>query len=72
MDIVRAYYKADPVKYAKDIEEYLKKAYKTSKNNEPAIYISKETALQQPKIGTRLPPCTSRPYTSMRTIPKAT
>lgn len=39
MDIVRAYYKADPVKYAKDIEEYLKKAYKTSKNNEPAIYI---------------------------------
>lgn len=39
VDIVRAYYKADPVKYAKDIEEYLKKAYKTSKNNEPAIYI---------------------------------
>ena len=39
VDITRAYYKADPAKYAKEVEEYLKKAYKTSKNNEPAIYI---------------------------------
>lgn len=39
VDIARAYYKADPTKYAKEIADFLKKAYKKSKNTEPAIYI---------------------------------
>lgn len=39
VDIARAYYNADPVKYAKDIEKYLTKAHKDSKHAEPAIYI---------------------------------
>lgn len=39
VDIARAYYNADPVKYAKEIEKNLSQAYKDSKNQEPAIYI---------------------------------
>ncbi len=39
VDIARAYYKADPVKYAKEIEKYLAKAHKDSKHKEPSIYI---------------------------------
>lgn len=37
--IARAYYNADPVKYQKDITKYLDKAHKSSKHQEPAIYI---------------------------------
>lgn len=37
--IARAYYNADPVAYAKDVEKYLAKAHKDSKHNEPSIYI---------------------------------
>lgn len=37
--IARSYYMADPVKYAKEIQDFLKKAHKDSKNEEPAIYI---------------------------------
>lgn len=39
VDIARAYYNADPVKYAQDIEKLLAKARKSSKNQEPSIYI---------------------------------
>jgi len=39
VDIARAYYKADPVKYAKEVEKYLAKAHKNSKHTEPSIYI---------------------------------
>lgn len=37
--VARAYYNADPVKYAKDIDKYLAKARKDSKLKEPSIYI---------------------------------
>lgn len=37
--IARAYYNADPVKYEKYINKYLDKARKSSKYEEPAIYI---------------------------------
>lgn len=37
--IARAYYNADPVKYAKEIEQCLKKAHKDSKEKEPSIFI---------------------------------
>lgn len=39
VDIARAYYNADPVKYAKDVTKYLDKAHKDSKHQEPSIYI---------------------------------
>ena len=39
VDIARAYYKADPVKYAKEVDKYLAKAHKDSKHTEPSIYI---------------------------------
>lgn len=39
VDIARAYYKADPVKYAKEVAKYLAKAHKDSKHTEPSIYI---------------------------------
>lgn len=39
VDIARAYYNADPVAYAKEIETGLAKAHKDSKNQEPSIYI---------------------------------
>lgn len=39
VSIARAYYNADPVKYAQDIEKTLAKARKASKYNEPSIYI---------------------------------
>ncbi len=39
VDIARAYYNADPVAYAKDIEKQLEKAHKDSKDKDPAIYI---------------------------------
>lgn len=39
VDIARAYYNADPVAYAKELEKYLAKAHKDSKNQEPSIYI---------------------------------
>lgn len=37
--IARAYYNADKVKYAKDVDKYLAKAHKDSKHAEPSIYI---------------------------------
>ena len=39
VDIARAYYNANPVTYAKEIETYIAKAHKDSKNQEPTIYI---------------------------------
>lgn len=39
VDIARAYYNADPVKFAKEVQDYLAKAHKESKHAEPAIYI---------------------------------
>ena len=39
VDIARAYYNADPVAYAKEVDKYLAKAHKDSKHQEPAIYI---------------------------------
>lgn len=39
IDIARAYYNADPVTYAKEIDKMVEKARKDSKNTEPAIYI---------------------------------
>lgn len=39
VNIARAYFNADPVKYAKEIETYLAKAHKESKHQEPSIYI---------------------------------
>lgn len=39
VDIARAYYNADPVAYANDIDKYLAKAHKDSKHTEPSIYI---------------------------------
>ncbi len=37
--IARAYYNADPVKFAEEIEKHLAKAHKDSKHKEPSIYI---------------------------------
>ncbi len=37
--IARAYYNADPVKYDKEIQKYIAKAHKDSKNRAPSIYI---------------------------------
>ncbi len=37
--IARAYYNADAVKYAKEIEKYMAKARKDSKNQAPSIYV---------------------------------
>lgn len=37
--IARAYWNVDPVKYAKDIDNWIKKAFKESKNTEPAVYV---------------------------------
>lgn len=39
IDIARAFYNADPVAYAKEIDTYIAKAHKDSKNQEPSIYI---------------------------------
>lgn len=39
VNIARAYYNADPVKYAKEMDKAMSKARKDSKNQEPAIYI---------------------------------
>lgn len=39
VNIARAYYNADPVKYAKEMDKAMAKARKDSKNEEPAIYI---------------------------------
>lgn len=39
VDIARAYFNADPVAYAKEIDKYIEKARKDSKSKEPAIYI---------------------------------
>lgn len=39
VNIARAYYNADPVAYAKEIDKYLAKAHKDSKHEEPSIYI---------------------------------
>lgn len=39
VSIARAYYNADPVAYAKEIQKYIDKARKTSKNAEPSIYV---------------------------------
>ncbi|MCC8117370.1 MAG: hypothetical protein LIP09_01285 [Bacteroidales bacterium] len=39
VDIARAYYNADPVKYSAEVDKLLAKAHKDSKNQEPSIYI---------------------------------
>ncbi len=39
VDIARAYYNADPVKYAQQVDKLLAKAHKDSKHQEPSIYI---------------------------------
>lgn len=39
VEVARAYYNADPVKYAQEIEKALIKARKDSKNGNPSIYI---------------------------------
>ncbi len=39
VDIARAYYNADPVKYEKEIAKMLDEAHKKSKHTEPSIYI---------------------------------
>ena len=41
VDIARAYFDADPVKNTKEVEKYLTKASKDSKNQDPSIYIFK-------------------------------
>lgn len=37
--VARAYYEANPTMYAKDVDKYLSKALKDSKNSEAAIYV---------------------------------
>lgn len=37
--VARAYWNADPDKYANDVQKYVKKAMKDSKNTEPAVYV---------------------------------
>lgn len=37
--VARAYWNADPVAYKKDIDKYIQKAFKESKNTEPAVYV---------------------------------
>lgn len=37
--VARAYWNVDPVAYAKDIQKYIDKALKDSKNTEPAVYM---------------------------------
>lgn len=37
--VARAYWNADPVAYAKEVEKYINKALKDSKNTEPAVYV---------------------------------
>ncbi len=37
--VARAYYEANPTMYAKDVEKYINKALKDSKNSEAAIYV---------------------------------
>jgi len=39
VSIARAYYNADPVKYAKEIDKAMTKARKDSKSQEPSIYV---------------------------------
>lgn len=39
VDIARAYYNANPTTYAKEVDKYLAKAHKESKNKEASIYI---------------------------------
>ncbi len=39
VDIARAYYNADPVKYEKEMNKMLEEAHKKSKHTEPSIYI---------------------------------
>lgn len=39
VSIARAYYNADPVKYAKKVQEFIDKARKDSKSKAPSIYI---------------------------------
>ncbi len=52
VNIARAYYNADAVKYAKEIEKNLAQASKDSKNTEPAIFILKgDMAYDQKNYG---------------------
>lgn len=39
VDIARAYYNADPVKYSKEIDKNIEQARKDSKNQDPSIFI---------------------------------
>lgn len=39
VDIARAYYRADPVQYASEVQKYIDKASKESKFSEPSIFI---------------------------------
>lgn len=38
-NVARAYWNVDPVAYAKDIKKLIEKAFKESKNTEPAVYM---------------------------------
>lgn len=38
-EVARAYYNVDPVKYSKDIDKYIAKALKDSKNTEAAVFL---------------------------------
>ncbi len=50
--IARAYYNADPTKYAKEIQKYIDKARKDSKNQEPSIYIFEgDRLMDQNQVG---------------------
>ena len=47
--IARAYYNADPVKYAAQVQKFIDKARKDSKNMEPAIYVLEGDMLMDAK-----------------------
>lgn len=49
IDIARAYYKADPVAYAKQVAKFIEKAEKDSKFKEPAIFILRGDMLYDQK-----------------------
>lgn len=49
VSIARAYYNADPTKYAKEIDKYLAKARKDSKNQAPSIYVLEGDMLSDQK-----------------------
>lgn len=49
--VARAYFEADPVAYAKDIDKYVAQALKASKNKEPKVYVLKGDISKDSDIG---------------------